>query len=386
MPCSRGAGYFGRNLDLDCNFGEQVVVTPRHFPLRFRRLPAMTEHYALIGMANLADGVPMYAEAANEKGVYMAGLNFPGNAWFPPEVSPRYDAVTPYELIPWLLGSCASLTEVRKKAGQLPPTGRLLPPGGCRWPRCTGTLPTAPARWCWKPPATGSLSTRTPVGVLTNNPPFPFHQMNLNQYQGLSARPVENRFAPDAPLTAFGQGMGAIGLPGDSSPASRYVKAAFHKLNTPDPGEDSGRVAQFFHLLDAVAMVRGSVITPEGKYDITTYACCFSAETGTYYYKTYDNNRLTAVRLAPRLAGRRRAAQLPAAHRPGCVFRELNRLARRQMPPGKFFHTPYSQGSTARISIITPLLKKDRNTSVKMASGASESTTVPRSARRGGSA
>lgn len=294
----QGAGYFGRNLDLDCNFGEQVVVTPRHFPLRFRRLPAMTEHYAMIGMANLADGVPMYAEAANEKGVYMAGLNFPGNAWFPPEVSPRYDAVTPYELIPWLLGSCASLTEVRKKLANFRPLGISFRQG----------LPLAPLHWHIAD-RTGALVLETtrdgvalyedPVGVLTNNPPFPFHQMNLNQYQGLSARPVENRFAPDAPLTAFGRGMGAIGLPGDSSPASRYVKAAFHKLNTPDPGEDSGRVAQFFHLLDAVAMVRGSVITPEGKYDITTYACCFSAETGTYYYKTYDNNRLTAVRLRP---------------------------------------------------------------------------------------
>ena len=133
----QGAGYFGRNLDLDCNFGEQVVVTPRHFPLRFRRLPAMTEHYAMIGMANLADGVPMYAEAANEKGVYMAGLNFPGNAWFPPEVSPRYDAVTPYELIPWLLGSCASLTEVRKKLANFRPLGVSFRQG----------LPLAPLHW-----------------------------------------------------------------------------------------------------------------------------------------------------------------------------------------------------------------------------------------------
>ncbi len=106
-------------------------------------------------------------------------------------------------------------------------------------------------------------------------------------------------------------------------------------------------------------MVRGSVITPEGKYDITTYACCFSAETGTYYYKTYDNNRLTAAAAAPRLAEGGELRSYPLRTR--MCFSKLNRLARRQMPPGKFFHPLYSQGSTARISIITPLLKKDRS-------------------------
>ncbi len=160
----QGAGYFGRNLDLDCNFGEQVVVTPRHFPLRFRRLPAMTEHYALIGMANLADGVPMYAEAANEKGVYMAGLNFPGNAWFPPEVSPRYDAVTPYELIPWLLGSCASLTEVRKKLDDIRPAGRLLRAGAAAGPAALAHCRPHRRAGAGDHRATGSLFTRTRWG------------------------------------------------------------------------------------------------------------------------------------------------------------------------------------------------------------------------------
>ena len=168
-------------------------------------------------------------------------------------------------------------------------------------------LPLAPLHWHIAD-RTGALvleATREgvrlyddPVGVLTNNPPFPFHQLNLRQYQHLTARPTENRLAPALPLEAFGQGMGAIGLPGDASPASRYVRAAFCKLNAPDPGGELERVSDFFHLLDAVAMVRGSVLTPEGKWDMTTYACCFSAGAGTYYYKPHGNSRLSAVRLA----------------------------------------------------------------------------------------
>ena len=292
-----GGGYFGRNMDVEYSFGEQVAVTPRRYPLRFWRQPDQEEHFALIGMAHVAGGRPLYAEAANEKGLYMAGLNFPGSAWYEPDPPAEWDAVAPYELIPWVLGSCATLAEAKERLARFRPLGVPLAAG----------LPLAPLHWHIAD-RTGALvleATREgvrlyddPVGVLTNNPPFPFHQLNLRQYQHLTARPTENRLAPGLPLETFGQGMGAIGLPGDASPASRYVRAAFCKLNAPDPGGELERVSDFFHLLDAVAMVRGSVLTPEGKWDMTTYACCFSAGAGTYYYKPHGNSRLSAVRLA----------------------------------------------------------------------------------------
>ena len=261
-----GGGYFGRNMDVEYSFGEQIAVTPRRYPLRFWRQPAQEAHLALVGMAHMAGGRPLYAEAANEKGLYMAGLNFPHSAWYDP-----------------------------------------APPAGCDALPLAPDLPLAPLHW-QVADRTGALvveATREgvrlyddPVGLLTNEPPFPFHQLNLAQYRHLSARPPENRLAPGLPLTPFGQGMGAIGLPGDASPASRYLRTAFHKLNAPDPGSEPARVSDFFHILDAAAMVRGSVVTPEGKFDITTYACCFSADTGTYYCKTHQNSRLTAVRLS----------------------------------------------------------------------------------------
>ena len=70
---------FGRNLDLETPFGQQVVATPRAFAFHFHRRPAMAHHLAMIGMATVAGGVPLYAEAMNEAGLYMAGLNFPGD-------------------------------------------------------------------------------------------------------------------------------------------------------------------------------------------------------------------------------------------------------------------------------------------------------------------
>lgn len=297
-----GGGYFGRNLDLEYSFGEQVVIMPRLFPLHFHRLPSLTRHFSMIGMANVAEGYPLYAEAVNEKGLYMAGLNFPGNACYEADVPEGFDAAAPYELIPWILGTCETLAQAREKLARFRP---LAVPFTVSHP-APATLPLAPLHWHLADP-TGALVLEAtkdgvflyddPVGVLTNNPPFPFHQMNLNRYQGLSPLPAENHFCSAAPLEVFGQGMGAIGLPGDASPTSRYVKAAFHKLNSQEGATEEERVSQFFHLLDSVSMVRGSVVTAEGRCDITTYSCCASAETGIYYYKTYENSRISAVRL-----------------------------------------------------------------------------------------
>ena len=147
----------------------------------------------------------------------------------------------------------------------------------------------------------GNFLYEDPVGVLTNNPPFPFHQMNLNQYQHLSASPVQNKIAPALDLQRFGEGMGAFGLPGDCSSPSRYIRAAFYRLNSRCEDQEHSRVAQFFRLLDTVAMPRGSVITEQGREDITIYSCCMSKATQTYYCKTYESAGICAVSMRPEM-------------------------------------------------------------------------------------
>lgn len=289
-----GGGIFGRNLDLDCGFGQQVAVMPRQFPLRFRRQAPQKQHLAMVGMAHMAEGQPLYAEAVNETGLYMAGLYFPGSAWYPPDVPKEWDAVAPYELIPWVLGRCETLARAKAALARFRPLG--VPFGE--------HLPLAPLHWHLADRTGAAVLEATregvrlyddPVGVLTNNPPFPFHQMNLRQYQALGACPPENRLGPDLDLPPFGEGFGGLGLPGDASPASRYVRAAFYKLHSPDESALLDRVTQFFHLLDGVAMVKGSVVTSAGQYDTTLYSCCWAE--GVYYYKTYGNSRMTAIRL-----------------------------------------------------------------------------------------
>ena len=125
--------------------------------------------------------------------------------------------------------------------------------------------------------------------------------MNLNQYQHLSASPVQHTLAPALDLQRFGEGMGAFGLPGDCSSPSRYIRAAFYRLNSRCEDQEHSRVAQFFRLLDTVAMPRGSVITEQGREDITIYSCCMSKATQTYYCKTYESAGICAVSMRPEM-------------------------------------------------------------------------------------
>ena len=72
--------YFGRTLDYEFSYGDQIVITPRNYAFNFRHVGDMKNHYAIIGMAHVAEDYPLYYDAMNEKGVAMAGLNFVGNA------------------------------------------------------------------------------------------------------------------------------------------------------------------------------------------------------------------------------------------------------------------------------------------------------------------
>lgn len=285
--------YFGRNLDLEYSYQEAITVTPRNYPFRFRLMPPMCRHFAMIGMATVVDGYPLYYEATNEKGLSMAGLNFPGNAvYLPPD--PNKTNVTPFEFIPYLLGSCSTLSEVKLLLQNLNLVNVSF----------SEAMPLSPLHWIIsdrdgsitvEPMADGLHIYENPVGVLTNNPPFDFHMHNLRHHLNVSIDPAVSRFADSYPMTPYSNGMGGIGLPGDFSSASRFIKAAFVKLNSLSGETEEESVSQFFHILSSVAMPRGSVRMGPEEYEITLYSCCCNTDKGIYYYTTYDNSRIIGI-------------------------------------------------------------------------------------------
>lgn len=286
--------YFGRNMDLEYSFGERVVMMPRRFPLAFRRAGRLESHYAILGMATVAQGCPLYADGMNEKGLCMAGLNFPNNAcFFKKEVEGKHN-VAPFELIPWVLSQCADISEARSLLADTPlvdiPFSQQMPNAPLHWHIAgqDGSLVLESTK-------EGIQLYDNPAGVLTNNPGFPYQLTNLGLYLNLTVDRPNNCFSRNLGIDPFGLGLGSHGLPGDYSPTSRFVKAAFLGQNSHCPKDEPSSVSQMFHLLDTVSVARGSVITPEKKWSITTYSACMSAAHGVYYYKTYTNNSLTAI-------------------------------------------------------------------------------------------
>lgn len=288
-----GEHYFGRNLDLECSLNEAVTVTPRNCPLPFRKMPTLDRHYAMIGIACQAGAYPLYYDATNEKGLSMAGLNFPGNADYKP-FTEGTDNIASFELIPWILGQCASVSEAEHLLGRI-----NLWDGAFH-----EKLPASPLHWIIadrdrsvtvEPLRDGIHLYENPVGVLTNNPPFDHHLLNLSHYMHLTSADPVNTFAQNLELTPYCRGMGAMGLPGDASSMSRFVRAAFVKIHSVSKDSESQRISQFFHILKAVEMQRGCVRLAPDVYDITVYSSCCNTDRGIYYYTTYDNSRIHAV-------------------------------------------------------------------------------------------
>ncbi len=271
--------YFGRTLDYECGYTEEITVTPRGY---------LGNRFAMIGMAYTVEDYPLYYDAVNEAGLCMAGLNFVQNAYYQ-----SGEGVAPHEFIPYILGQCASVRQAKTLLEQT----TLVSHG-------FGELPIARLHWmiadkqgCLvvEPTERGLTVYDNPVGVMTNDPPLPQQWQHLRAYRHLSNQTPPNTFGLD--LEEIGRGMGSIGLPGDYTSSARFVRAAFVRANAISFTSEKESVGQFFHLLDSVAIPRGCCDIGEGHYHHTLYSSCMNADKCIYYYSTYDNRQISAVHM-----------------------------------------------------------------------------------------
>ena len=334
--------YFGRNLDYEFSYEESVVITPRKYTFSFRnemvnkyvagmkcegiREECEDNHYAMIGVAYVVDNYPLYYDAVNEKGLGMAGLLFAGNAVYfsmEKEGIPVYCSrkslengeekcsiyVASYEFIPWILRRCHDVESAVSLLKRIRITdqefSKELPPSPLHW-----MLADEKRTIVVEAVEEGLKIYENPVHVLTNNPTFDYHLTNLSNYTALSAYEPDEFFCDAINLPVHSRGMGGIGLPGDLSSSSRFVRAAFTRINSICGESEEESVSQFFHILGSVEQQRGCVrLTKqkkgcvslenqeetEEKYEITIYSGCCNASKGIYYYKTYNNFNIEAV-------------------------------------------------------------------------------------------
>ena len=288
--------YFGRNFDYEISYNERVCITPRNYEFKFRKIDDMKTHYAIIGITAGIDEYPLYYDACNEKWVAIAGLNFAGNAIYR-KIEEDMVNVTPFEFIPYLLSQAESVDDVRKLLENLNMVNINF----------SENLPLSPLHWMIsddkssiivEPLENGLKIYDNPVGVLTNNPTFDMQLFNLNNYMSLSVKTPENNFSKNFELDTYSRGIGAIGLPGDLSSSSRFVKVAFTRENSVSGTSEGESVSQFFHILGSVDQQKGlTFIDDPDLYEYTIYSSCYNTNKCILYYKTYDNHQITAVDL-----------------------------------------------------------------------------------------
>lgn len=284
--------YFGRTLDYESSYGEELVILPRKFQLHFLNMGTLENHYAILGTAHVAQGYPLFYDAVNEKGLCMAGLNFVGNAQYAKVMNGK-DNLAQYEFIPWILSNCSCIVEAKELLAKINLTDtpfQKMPVAQLHW-----MLADKEQAITVEAVADGIKIYPNPIGVLTNNPPFPEQMFRLNDFMNLSAKQPKNHFSNKLNLHPYSRGMGALGLPGDLSSFSRFVRAAFVKEHSVSGHSELESVSQFFHILGSVEQQNGCCEVENGQYEKTIYTVCYNASKGIYYYTTYYNHQISAI-------------------------------------------------------------------------------------------
>ena len=312
LSFSENQKYFGRNLDLHLSFNEEAIILPRNFS-------AVQNELAILGIGTVKNGYPLFYDAMNEHGIAMAGLNFIGNARFH-EAEESCFNIPQYALIPFILGKCKTLDDAKSVLSRC----RILkdsfdnstPPSELHYFLTDGdrSLTAGPAE-------NGIAVYENEVGVLTNNPPFPYHVNNLSNYINLTSDEPKNRFSDRLDLKRFSLGMGSIGLPGDYSSPSRFVRAAFVKFNSciNEPKEE---LSQIFHILESVSQPYGAVKC-FGSFEKTQYTSVANLNSKEYFYKTYENSRICAIRLTEAQASENSLSRYPLKRTEDVLFENV---------------------------------------------------------------
>lgn len=293
----QGNLFYGRNLDVESSYGEKVLVTPRNYALPYKFRDDRQSQRAIIGMGIMAGKYPMYFDACNEDGLCIAGLNFPKLAHFSDEPVDGKLNLTPYELMLWVCDEFETVAAVKDALKDVNLVNKPFAP----------QMPVAPLHWLIsdaKAAITVEMSADkglqvydNQVGVLTNSPDFEWHVKNLMNYAGLTPNDAADGTWSKQAIASWGVGTGSYGLPGDSLPASRFVKVAYLNANYPTVSGEEANVAKFFNILKNVAMVRGSVTNQNGKDEYTVYTGCYSQATKTYYYNTENDFTIKSAQL-----------------------------------------------------------------------------------------
>ena len=293
---ANGNMYFGRNLDWSTGYGQKVVVTPRGYKYKSAFLGEMANSPALIGMGIVAENTPLYFDCANEHGLAVAGLNFPGYAAYAASAIDGKTNVAAYEFPLWVALNFTSVDEVEKALADVvivaKPINEQYPVSELHW-----IIGDAKRSIVVEYTAAGMEVFKNDVDVLTNQPGYAWHKENMRNYMNLFPQMPKEVKWREAKFTAFGSGSLMRGLPGDYYSPSRFVRVAYLNTHYPVQADEASNVSRLFHTLTGVAMIDGAAAMADGQFEKTVYTGGYSTATQTYYYNTYEDPAIKSVAL-----------------------------------------------------------------------------------------
>lgn len=292
----KGHMFFGRNLDWSTGYGEGVVITPKNYNYKSAFLGEIKPSHALIGMGIVEENVPLYFDCANEAGLAIAGLNFPGYAEYEKDAIDGKTNISAYEFPLYVAMNFSSVDEVEKELSNIAivakPINDKYPVSMLHW-----IIGDSKRSIVVEYTSDGMQVFKNDVDVLTNQPGYGWHKENLRNYMNLfSAEPAKINWGK-AEMTAFGSGSLMRGLPGDYYSPSRFIRVAYLNTHYPVKSTEEENVSRLFHTLSGVAMIDGAAAMGDGDFEKTIYTGGYSAATKTYYWNTYEDPAIKKVSL-----------------------------------------------------------------------------------------
>ena len=279
---------FARTLDLECSYGVEVVIAPRGLRLEFQHLPPSHEHYAILGAARVEGRTPLFFDAVNEVGLCAAALNFPRFTEYRRAIDGVHN-VASFEVIAWVLSRAKSAEEAH----------RLLASSNITDDSFSPELPSTPLHWIFsdsdssitvESTSRGVEIHENPLGVLTNSPDFRAQLTNLERYHHIIYGGETIKAAPHS------RGLDGVGIPGDYSSSSRFVRAVFAKERTRGSSGENA-VSRAFHLMETVSQPRGITRSEDGRAVCTVYTAVIDSTAKKYCFTTYENRSIRSVKL-----------------------------------------------------------------------------------------
>jgi len=304
LRTSDGGAVYGRTMEFGFQLTSDAIVIPRRFAFTATGpggKPGLVwaAKYGAVGLN--AFGAPVLTDGMNEKGLAGGILYFPDYAGYadPARTDPA-TAMAPWEFLTWALTSFATVAEVK---GALPGVHIIdvAEPNLGVAPPFHYTLHDASGASIVIEPVKGELKVYdNPFGVMTNSPEFDWHLTNLRNYVKLSPVNTAPLAIDGQTIPPLGQGSGLLGIPGDPTPPSRFIRAlglAISAKRVPG-GDESVRLAE--HILNNFDIPRGFVKPGAGDHgplEFTQWSTVAELTTKKYYVKTYEDQVLRGIDL-----------------------------------------------------------------------------------------